>query len=66
MKATIKTKEPVNAITMGIAFIAGVAETDDPWLIQRFKEKGYEVEITEAKKTNTRTKVATDTDKEGA
>lgn len=53
--AVIKTKEPVNAITMGVAFIAGTAETDDPWLIQRFKEKGYIVEETKTRTVKAKT-----------
>lgn len=30
-------------VSFGIAFNAGVGETSDAWLVQRFKESGYKV-----------------------
>ncbi|MFD2658623.1 hypothetical protein [Gracilibacillus thailandensis] len=39
-------------ISAGVSFVKGEAETDDKWLIQWFKNKGYEVE--EEKKTTSK------------
>ena len=43
--AIIKTKTETSGVTMGVTFNQGIAEVSDPWLIQRFKEKGYEVDV---------------------
>lgn len=42
--AIIKTYKAFNGESMGVAFSDGKGETDNPWLIQRFKESGYKVE----------------------
>ncbi len=39
--------EEYNGISAGTYFVNGEAETDNPHLIEWFKEKGYEVEMNE-------------------
>lgn len=39
-------------VTAGVSFIDGVGETDEKWLIQWFKNKGYEI-IEEKPEINT-------------
>ena len=46
----VKIKAPneeYNGISAGTYFVNGEAETDNPHLIEWFKEKGYEVEMNE-------------------
>lgn len=38
-------------ISAGVTFVKGEAKTDDKWLIQWFKNKGYEVIEDEKKKS---------------
>lgn len=45
--ATVKIYSPVSGFSgesAGIQFRNGVGETDNPWLIQWFKDHGYKVE----------------------
>ena len=42
-KITVKTNPDYNGADFGVAFVNGVAETEDAWLITMFKEKGYEI-----------------------
>jgi hypothetical protein len=35
--------EKYNGVSASLTFVNGKAETDEPWLIQWFKEHGYEV-----------------------
>lgn len=41
--AIIKTPVPFSGVRGGLTFVDGVSDTDDVWLIQWFKERGYEV-----------------------
>lgn len=43
--------EKYNGVSASLTFVNGQAETDDEWLIQWFKERGYEVMEEEKKKT---------------
>jgi hypothetical protein len=50
--AIIKSPNPkYNGVSASLTFVNGQAETDDEWLIQWFKERGYEVIEEEKKKT---------------
>ncbi len=35
--------EGFTGISFGVPFLQGKGQTDDPWLVQRFKESGYKV-----------------------
>ena len=51
-KITVKANPDYNGADFGVVFVNGVAETENPWLITMFKEKGYDVhEEPEKKKT---------------
>ena len=41
--ATIKAPVPFSGIRGNLTFVNGVSDTNDVWLIQWFKEHGYEV-----------------------
>ena len=42
--AKIKAPHNYNGADFGVVFVDGVGETEDAWLITRFKEFGYIVE----------------------
>lgn len=49
--AVIKAPSKINDVHVSLNFVDGVAETTDKWLIQWFKEHGYEVTEDSKKKT---------------
>lgn len=49
--AVIKAPTKISGVHVSINFVDGVAETTDKWLIQWFKEHGYEVTEDSKKKT---------------
>lgn len=51
--AVIKAPSKINGVHVSLNFVDGVAETTDKWLIQWFKEHGYEV-TEDSKKENKR------------
>lgn len=40
----IKAPNPITGLHVSLQFRDGVARTDDPWLIQWFREHGYQLE----------------------
>lgn len=40
----IKAPNPITGLHVSLHFRDGVARTDDPWLIQWFREHGYQLE----------------------
>lgn len=40
----IKAPNPITGLHVSLEFKDGVASTDDPWLIQWFREHGYQLE----------------------
>lgn len=40
----IKAPNPITSLHVSLQFRDGMARTDDPWLIQWFREHGYQLE----------------------
>ncbi|NNU89771.1 hypothetical protein [Anoxybacillus sp. CHMUD] len=57
--AIIKAPNPkYNGVSASLTFVNGQAKTDNKWLIQWFKEQGYEVSEEEKKGTKKATEKA--------
>jgi hypothetical protein len=46
MAIILSPEEAYSGVSFTVGFAAGKGETNDPWLIQRFKESGYTVQET--------------------
>jgi hypothetical protein len=62
--AKIKSPNPnYNGVSASLHFVNGEADTDDKWLIEWFKNKGYMVEEAAEKKKSGKTKAQESEDK---
>lgn len=62
--AKIKSPNPnYNGVSASLHFVNGEADTDDKWLIEWFKNKGYMVEESADKKKTGKTKAQESEDK---
>ncbi|WP_336822946.1 hypothetical protein [Sporosarcina sp. USHLN248] len=61
MAKILAPNKQYTGLSVGVSFVNGVGETDDPYLIRWFENKGYIVDSHDVTKEETETKKKTDT-----